>query len=105
MTRSLTILGASGSIGRSTADVVLDHRYEFSIDAVIGGRDDPDIAASTRVLCAHFVALAAEPGGAALREFLAGTGFVCGAGPTAVLAAAERDTHNILAFISGTAGL
>ena len=37
MTRSLTILGATGSIGRSTAEVVLAHREEFRVEAVVGG--------------------------------------------------------------------
>jgi 1-deoxy-D-xylulose-5-phosphate reductoisomerase len=58
MTRSLTILGATGSIGRSTADVVLAHRDEFRVEAVVGGRDATALAKVARRLGAKFAALA-----------------------------------------------
>lgn len=105
MTRSLTILGATGSIGRSTADVVLAHRDELRVEAVVGGRDALALAEVARRLGAKFAALADEGGGAALREALSGTGIGSGAGQSAVLEAAEREADIVLAAISGTAGL
>jgi len=105
MTRSLTILGATGSIGRSTADVVLAHRDEFKVEAVVGGRDALALAEVARRLGARFAALADERGGAALRQALSGTGIGSGAGQAAVLEAAEREADIVLAAISGTAGL
>ncbi|MBJ6126718.1 1-deoxy-D-xylulose-5-phosphate reductoisomerase [Microvirga splendida] len=105
MTRSLTILGATGSIGRSTADVVLAHRDEFRVEAVVGGRDALALAETARRLGAKFAALADERGGEALRQALSGTGIGSGAGQAAVLEAAERDADIVLAAISGTAGL
>ena len=39
MTQRITILGATGSIGRSTADVILAHPGRFKVEAVVGGRD------------------------------------------------------------------
>jgi 1-deoxy-D-xylulose-5-phosphate reductoisomerase len=105
MTRSLTILGATGSIGRSTADVVLAHRDELRVEAVVGGRDALALAEVARRLGAKFAALADERGGAALREALSGTGIGSGAGQAAVLEAAEREADIVLAAISGTAGL
>lgn len=105
MTRSLTILGASGSIGRSTADVVLAHRDELRVEAVVGGRDALALAEVARRLGAKFAALADERGGEALRQALSGTGIKSGAGQAAVLEAAKREADIVLAAISGTAGL
>ncbi|WP_134499596.1 1-deoxy-D-xylulose-5-phosphate reductoisomerase [Microvirga pakistanensis] len=105
MARSLTILGASGSIGRSTADVVLAHRDEFRVEAVVGGRNVEALAEIARRLGARFAALADETAGPALKEALAGTGIESGAGRSAVLEAAERPSDIVLAAISGTAGL
>jgi len=105
MTRSLTILGATGSIGRSTADVVLAHQDELRVEAVVGGRDPLALAEAARRLGARFAALADERGGEVLRQALSGTGIGSGAGRIAVLEAAEREADIVLAAISGTAGL
>ncbi|MGO4571730.1 1-deoxy-D-xylulose-5-phosphate reductoisomerase [Microvirga sp. 2TAF3] len=105
MARSLTILGATGSIGRSTVDVVLAHRDELRVEAVVGGRDAQALANVARKLGARFAALADEKGGATLKEALSGSGIDSGAGPSAVIEAAERDADVVLAAISGTAGL
>jgi 1-deoxy-D-xylulose-5-phosphate reductoisomerase len=105
MTQTLTILGATGSIGRSTADVVLAHRDAFRVQAVVGGRDAEALAAMARRLDARFAALADPEGGAALKAALAGSGIGSGAGETAVLEAVDREADVVLAAISGTAGL
>ncbi len=105
MTRSLTILGATGSIGRSTAEVVLAHRDELRVEAVVGGRNAQALADVARRVGAKYAALADERGGAALRQALSGTGIENGAGQAAVLEAAEREADIVLAAISGTAGL
>ncbi len=105
MPRSLTILGASGSIGRSTAEVVLAHRDEFQVEAVVGGRNALALADAAKRLGAKFAALADESAGAALKEALAGTGIASGAGRSAVLESVDRPSDIVLAAISGTAGL
>ncbi|MGO4386186.1 1-deoxy-D-xylulose-5-phosphate reductoisomerase [Microvirga sp. 2YAF29] len=105
MARSLTILGATGSIGGSTADVVLAQRDEFRVEAVVGGRNAEALAVMAKRLGARFAALADESGSAALKDALAGSGIEAGAGHTAVLEAAARPVDIVLAAISGTAGL
>jgi len=105
MTRVLTILGATGSIGRSTAEVVLAHPGELRVEAVVGGRDAAALAAMARRLQARFAALADEAGAAALADALAGSGIACGAGESAVTEAVDRNADIVLAAISGTAGL
>ncbi|NIX77148.1 1-deoxy-D-xylulose-5-phosphate reductoisomerase [Microvirga terricola] len=105
MARSLTILGATGSIGRSATDVILAHRAELSIEAVVGGSNAEALANVARRLGARFAALADEKGGAALKEALSGSGVASGAGESAVIEAAQRESDVVLAAISGTAGL
>ncbi|WP_414471142.1 1-deoxy-D-xylulose-5-phosphate reductoisomerase [Microvirga sp. M2] len=105
MARSLTILGATGSIGRSTAEVVLAHRDEFHVEAVVGGSNVQALADKAKSLGARFAALADERAHADLKAALAGTGIGCGAGRSAVLEAVDRPTDIVLAAISGTAGL
>ena len=105
MTRSITILGATGSIGRSTADVVLAHREAYRVEAVVGGRDAEGLAATARRLHARFAALADARAGDDLRAALSGSGIASGAGHQAVMEAAGRDADVVLAAIGGTAGL
>jgi 1-deoxy-D-xylulose-5-phosphate reductoisomerase len=105
MTRSVTILGATGSIGQSTAEVVLSDRGAYRVESVVGGRDAEALAAMARRLGARFAALADERGRAALQAELSGSGIGCGAGDQAVIEAVERDADVVLAAISGTAGL
>lgn len=101
----VTILGASGSIGRSTVDVVRQHPDRFTVEAVVGGRDAAALAQVARNVGASFAALADPEQLEPLREALAGTGIATGAGPSAVLEAAAREVDIVVAAISGTAGL
>ncbi len=105
MARSLTILGATGSIGGSATDVVLAQRDEFRVEAVVGGRNAEALAAMAKRLGARFAALSDEGGAAVLKDALAGSGIEAGAGRTAVLEAVSRPVDIVLAAISGTAGL
>jgi 1-deoxy-D-xylulose-5-phosphate reductoisomerase len=105
MTQRITILGATGSVGRSTADVLLHHKERFTVASVVGGRDAAALARTARSLGARFAALADESRGAQLKAELAGSGIESGAGETAVLEAVDRDADIILSAISGAAGL
>jgi 1-deoxy-D-xylulose-5-phosphate reductoisomerase len=105
MTQRITILGATGSIGGSTADVILAHRERFQVVAVVGGRNVRALAKTAQQLGAEFAALAEPRAGADLKAALSGTGIACGAGPTAVREAAEREADVVVAAITGAAGL
>src|ERR671912_2131508 len=105
MTRTVTILGATGSIGRSTREVILNQNGRFRVEAVVGGRDASALAETARALGVRFAALA-DPGAQAhLREELAGSGIASGAGAEAVTEAVDRDADIVVAAISGAAGL
>jgi 1-deoxy-D-xylulose-5-phosphate reductoisomerase len=103
--RSITILGATGSIGRSAEKVIQEHRESLRVEAVVGGRDGAALAAVARRLGARFAAVAEPAGLEALRSGLAGTGISSGSGEAAILEATARDSDIVLAAISGTAGL
>ena len=105
MRERVSVLGATGSIGTSTADVLEAHRDRFAVVSVVAGRDAVGLAAMARRLQAEFAALTDPRGLPALREALAGTGIACGAGPSAVIEAVEREADLVVAAISGVAGL
>ncbi|WP_449410971.1 1-deoxy-D-xylulose-5-phosphate reductoisomerase [Methylobacterium komagatae] len=105
MVQTVTVLGATGSIGRSTADLLTQHADRFRTGAVVGGRDAVALANVARELNASFAALADEAGGPALAEALAGTGIPSGAGEGAVMEAVSREADIVVAAVSGAAGL
>src|SRR3954453_167421 len=105
MRGTVTILGATGSIGRSTVEVVLAHPDRCEVAAVVGGRDARALAGVALRLGARFAALADDASGPDLKAELSGSGVACGAGPGGVQEAAARDADVVVAGISGTAGL
>ncbi len=105
MRRTVTLLGATGSIGRSTRDVVAENPERFGLIAVVGGRDASALARVAVETGARFAALADEDAGPALAEALSGTGIACGAGRSAVLEAVAMESDIVVSAISGAAGL
>jgi 1-deoxy-D-xylulose-5-phosphate reductoisomerase len=103
--RVVSILGATGSIGRSTAKVLELQRDRFAVEAVAGGRDGEGLAAVAVALGARFAAIADPVGYEALKSGLAGTGIEAAAGPQAVVEAALRPADVLIAAIAGTAGM
>jgi 1-deoxy-D-xylulose-5-phosphate reductoisomerase len=106
--RRVTILGATGSVGLSTAAVVEEavaRGEPLAVEAIAAGRDVEKLVALARRLKPRFVAIHDETQGAALKEALAGLDCVVGAGEAAVVEAAERDADWVMAAIVGAAGL
>ncbi|MGG5821056.1 1-deoxy-D-xylulose-5-phosphate reductoisomerase [Falsiroseomonas sp. HW251] len=104
--RSLTILGATGSIGRSTMTLVeAAAPGEFRIEALVANRDVETLAAQARRFRAR-LAVVADPGSfAALKDALAGSGTEVAAGAEAVVEAAARPADWTMAAIVGAVGL
>ena len=88
--KTLVILGATGSIGRSTAQILALHPARFEVAAVAGGRDAEGLARVAVALGARFAALADATRYADLKAALAGTGIECAAGPDAVVVVARN---------------
>lgn len=103
--RTLVILGATGSIGRSTAEILKLHPRAFDVAAVAGGRDAAALARTAVALGARFAALADPAGYPALKDALFGTGIACAAGAEAVEEAARRPCDLVIGAIAGTVGI
>jgi 1-deoxy-D-xylulose-5-phosphate reductoisomerase len=101
----VVVLGATGSIGRSTAQILALHPERFRVAAVAGGRDAEALGSTARALRAGFAAVADPAAYEALKQALAGTGIECAAGPQAVAEAARRPSDIVIGAIAGTAGM
>jgi 1-deoxy-D-xylulose-5-phosphate reductoisomerase len=103
--KRLAILGATGSIGRSCAQVIAAAPDRFSVVSVAGGRDGAALAKCAIELKAEFAALADPAGYPDLKAGLAGFEVEISVGPEAVKEAALRNADLVVAAIVGAAGL
>jgi 1-deoxy-D-xylulose-5-phosphate reductoisomerase len=103
--RRLSILGATGSIGRSCAQVIAASPGRFSVVSLAGGRDGAALAKCAIELGAEFAALADPAGYPDLKAGLAGSAVEIAAGPEAVKEAALRDADLVVSAIVGAAGV
>ena len=104
MTRRITILGATGSVGTSTLDLIESAGGDFSIEALTAGSDVEKLAEIARRTGAKRAVIADQDRLGALRDALEGSGCEALAGEDAQCAAA-RDADLVMAAIVGTAGL
>ena len=105
MTKSVCIMGVTGSIGKSTADVVLAHPDRYRVDAVTAHRNVTDLARMAIELDARYAVIADPVFYDDLKSALSGTGIEAGAGENALIEAAERPSDMVIAGIVGAAGL
>jgi 1-deoxy-D-xylulose-5-phosphate reductoisomerase len=105
MSVGLTILGATGSVGSQTLDLVARNPGRWQVEALTANTDVDGLAAAARACGARFAAIADPAKGAALKEALAGSGIETGAGPQAVVEAAAREAPIVITAIVGAAGL
>ena len=103
--RSVSILGATGSIGSSTVDLLKRQPERFSVEALTAHKNGVALAQLARELGARFAAVA-DPGAYHdLKSELSGTGIEAAAGPEAVAEAARRPADWVIGAITGAAGL
>jgi 1-deoxy-D-xylulose-5-phosphate reductoisomerase len=105
MTRSVTILGATGSVGRSTLDLVARAGGRFQVVALTAHRDVAGLAELARRHRPRLAVIGDETLHEELRQALAGTGIESAAGEGAVADAAASGAEWTMAAIVGTAGL
>src|ERR1700716_3734173 len=103
--RAVTVLGATGSIGASTRDLLRGARDRYQVEALTANSNVEGLAKLAREFGARFAAVADPTRLDALREALAGTRTKCGAGDSAVIEAAARPADWVMAAVSGAAGL
>ncbi len=104
-TKRISILGATGSIGKSASDVILAGGEAFSVEVVTADRNAVALAETARALGANCAVVADPAAGPALAEALAGSGIEASAGREALIEAAARPVDITLAAIVGAAGL
>lgn len=103
--RSVTLLGATGSIGRSTADLLLADPEAYEVEAVASGNDAASLAETAKALGARIAVVANPDSYEDLKAALAGTGIEAAAGEEAMCEAAARPVDWTLGAIAGAAGL
>jgi 1-deoxy-D-xylulose-5-phosphate reductoisomerase len=103
--RTVTILGATGSVGGSTLDLIARNPDGFDVLALTAHRDAAGLAEAAMRVGARRAVIADEAAYAQLKEALAGTGIEAAAGPQAVLDAAATPADWTMAAIVGAAGL
>lgn len=103
--RSLTVLGATGSIGASTLDLIRRQPDDWDVVALTANCQAGELAKLAREFRAQVAVVADEAFLPELREALAGSGIEAAAGPDALVQAASRPADVVLAAIVGCAGL
>lgn len=105
--RSVSIFGATGSIGEQTVDLLqrAGGAEAHRVVALTGGRNLARLAEMARDLRAEVAVCADASGLDELRERLAGSGVAVAAGPAALLEAADRPADWVMSAIVGAAGL
>ena len=105
MKRRLSILGATGSVGQSTLDLVARSPERFEVVALTAAANVDALAQAARATAARLAVIADESKLHDLEQRLAGTHCRAAAGPDALIEAAAGDADLVVAAIVGCAGL
>ncbi|MBC7985482.1 MAG: 1-deoxy-D-xylulose-5-phosphate reductoisomerase [Sphingomonadaceae bacterium] len=103
--KTITVLGATGSVGCSTLDLIGRNPDRFEVVALTANSDVKGLAAAAIATGARRAVIGDEAMRPALSEALAGTGIEAAAGCAAVIEAAAMGADLVMAAIVGTAGL
>lgn len=103
--KTVTILGATGSVGTSTLDLIERDPQGYEVLALTANCDVERLADAARRVRAKRAVVADESYLPALREALAGSGIEAAGGADAVCDAARMGADWTMAAIVGTAGL
>lgn len=103
--KRLSILGATGSIGKSTLDLVLRNPDAFEVVALTAQCNVVDLAEAARRTRARLAVIGDENRYGELKSLLAGSSIKVAAGHTSVVAAAAEPADCVMAAIVGAAGI
>jgi 1-deoxy-D-xylulose-5-phosphate reductoisomerase len=103
--RTVSVLGATGSIGDSTMDLLRASPERYQVEALTANTNVDGLVKLAKEFGARYVALADSSLLGELRAALVGTGIASGAGDSAIIEAAERPADWVMAAVSGAAGL
>ena len=105
MTKRVSILGSTGSVGSNTIELIERRPGAYRVEALTANRNAELLAAQARRVAAALAVVGDEDGYADLKRALAGSGVEAAAGPAAVAEAAGRRADWVMAAIVGAAGL
>ncbi len=105
MTRAITILGATGSVGASTLDLVRRNRAGWRVEALTAHSNVGELAKLAKEFGAKQAVIGDEALYGALKDALAGSDVAAAAGREALCEAAARPADIVMAAIVGCAGL
>ena len=103
--RTVTLLGCTGSIGSSTADLLRREPGRYRVEALTANRNAKALADLAREFGARFAAIADPSAYHELKDELSGSGIEAAAGEAAVVEAAQRPADWVMAAITGAASL
>ena len=103
--RSITILGATGSIGDSTIDLIKRNPSRYRVEALTARTKATALAKLAREVGARLAVVADPAHYDELKAALAGSGIEAAAGEAALVEAAQRPADWVMAAISGAIGL
>lgn len=103
--RRISILGATGSVGTSTADLVRRNPEAFDVAVLTANRNAADLAVLARELRPELAIVADETAYPELKQALTGTGIAVAAGADALVQGARESVDLTVAGIVGAAGL
>lgn len=105
MTRTLSVFGATGSVGQSTLDLVRRNRDDWDIVALTANSDAAGLAALAKEFRPRLAVIGDPLYAGDLRKALAGEGILIAAGEDALIDAARMGADVTMAAIVGCAGL
>jgi 1-deoxy-D-xylulose-5-phosphate reductoisomerase len=105
MTRRVTVLGATGSIGQNTIDLIRRAPQDYDVVALTGAGNIGQLARDAIDLRADVAVTAQDDRLDDLRAALAGSGVEAAAGAQAICDAASRPADWTMSAIVGAAGL
>ncbi|MES0809076.1 1-deoxy-D-xylulose-5-phosphate reductoisomerase [Roseibium sp. SCPC15] len=101
----IIVLGATGSIGQSLADLIERNPDKFDVVALVANQNAAALAKMAIKLKASYAVLANPEKHHELSEFLQGTGIKVSSGDAAVMESVELEAELVVGAIVGAAGL
>ena len=103
--RTVTILGATGSVGASTVDLIKREPERYRVESISARRNAAALGKIAREVGARHAVVADPAAYADLKSALSGSRIEAAAGEEALIEAAQRPADWVMASISGSVGL
>ena len=103
--RGITILGATGSIGASTLDLIKRDPGRYRVESISARRNAAALGKIAREVGARYAVVADHAAYRELKDALSGSRIEAASGEEALVEAAQRPADWVMAAISGSVGL